>query len=76
MTWPVTSQSKQHADGGQVLLDGGGASRALVSCLDVGGDVHRLDGAEGQAVPLAPGEEIADGPGVGLRGCWRCGWWR
>ena len=30
--------------------------------------MHRLDAGEGQAVPLAPGEEIADGPGIGLAG--------
>jgi hypothetical protein len=36
--------------------------------LDVGGDVHRPDSGEGQAVPLAPGEEVADGPGIRLAG--------
>ncbi len=55
------------ADGGEVLLDGGGRS-GFGQRLDVGGDVHRLDVEEGQAMPLAPGEEIADGPGVCLAG--------
>jgi hypothetical protein len=30
--------------------------------------MHRLDAGEGQAVLLAPDEEIADGPGVCLAG--------
>ena len=60
---------EQHADGGQVLLDGGGGDlRSLAELLDVGGDVHRLDVGQGQAVPLAPGEEIAGGTGVGSPG--------
>jgi hypothetical protein len=34
--------------------------------LDVGGDVQRLDGGQGEVVGLAPGEEIAGGTGVGF----------
>jgi hypothetical protein len=58
---------EEHADGGQVLLDGGGGFLAS-NQLDVGGDVQRLDGGQGQAVLLAPLEEIAGGTGVGFAG--------
>ena len=42
MTPPLVSQSKQHADGGEVLLDGR-CRPGFGQLLDVGGDVHRLD---------------------------------
>ena len=41
---------EQHADGGEVLLDGGGGQRFRTrrELLDIGGDVHRLDAGQGQ----------------------------
>ena len=48
---------EQHADGGQVLLDGR-LLKVLAERLDLGGDVHRLDvGDRGR--PVAPVEEFA-----------------
>ena len=59
---------EQHADGGQVLLDGR-LLGILAWGLDVGGDVQRLDVGElAELVPVAPGEELADGMRVGLPG--------
>ena len=50
---------EQHADGGQVLLDGR-LLEILAERLDVGGDVQRLDVGElADLVLLAPGEEPA-----------------
>ena len=40
---------EQHADGGEVLLDGRGGFGAG-ELLDVGGDVYRLDAGQGEAV--------------------------
>ena len=54
-----------HADGRQVLLDGGGGFD-LGQVFDIGGDVLGLDGLERQAVPVAPGKEIQDRPAVGF----------
>ena len=54
-----------HADGGEVLLDGRCRS-VFGQRFDVGGDMHWLDAGERQAVPLAPGEEIADGSSICL----------
>ena len=52
---------EQHADGGQVLLDGR-LLEATAELLDVGRDVQRLDQRElAEAVPLAPGEEARHG---------------
>ena len=64
---PLVSQSKHMRMAARCCLTVG-ADLALVKRLDVGGDVHRLDAGERQAVPLAPGEEIADGSGVCLPG--------
>ncbi len=50
-----------------MLLEGGGGFLAGDQ-LDVGGDVQRLDGGQGQAVLLAPGEEIACSTGIGFPG--------
>jgi len=61
-TWPTTSQSNEHPDGSQVLLDGGHGRRVL---LDVGGDDNGLYLIQGQAARFAPAQELTDGPGVG-----------
>ena len=42
---------EQHADGGEVLLDGRGGFGAG-ELLDVGGDVYRLDAGQGEAAVL------------------------
>jgi len=44
---------EQHADGGHLLLHREGGALAA-DLLHVGGHVHRLNGGQGQAVPLTP----------------------
>ena len=56
---------EKHADGGEVLLD-----RRLLEilghCLDIGGDVQRLDSGDlADGVLVAPGEEPAAGRDAG-----------
>jgi len=59
---------EQHADGGEVLLDGR-LFEIRPERLDVGGDVQRLDiGQLTNVMPLAPGEEPAARPVIGLAG--------
>ena len=59
---------EQHADRGEVLLDGRLGGRGLQR-LDIGGDVDRLDVDElDDAVLLEPGEEMAGGPVIGHPG--------
>jgi hypothetical protein len=49
-----------------VLLDGRFGAREL---FDIGGDYDRREGAEVlEPPPLAPGQETADGAGIGLAG--------
>ncbi len=47
---------KEHFEPGEVLFDGG-LGLLLAEELDVGGDVKRLDGGEGEALGMAPREE-------------------
>ena len=59
---------EQHADGGQVLLDGR-LLEILAQRLDIGGDMQRLDiGDLADLVLVAPGEEPAAGPVIGRAG--------
>ena len=59
---------EQHADGGEVLLDGR-LLEVLAERLDVGRDMHRLDVGElAELVALAPGEEAPAGVEVGRAG--------
>jgi len=56
----------QHADGGQVLLDGR-LLEILAERLNIGGDMQRLDvGDLADLMPVAPGEEPHDGMVISL----------
>jgi len=55
----------EHANRGEVLLDGGCRTRVL---FDVGRDDHRLQLREGDTPLFAPGAESGDGGGVGAAG--------
>lgn len=54
---------EQHAEGGQVLLDGRGRL-VVAEGLDVGGDVERAELRQTEAPGLGPAEELRDGPEV------------
>ena len=81
-TWPTIEPVEQHADRGQVLLDGRPCRCALLhgpiagvrhlQRLDIGSDMERLDIDEpADAVLLEPGEERARRPGNRPCGCCR-----
>src|SRR5260221_8935250 len=56
---------EEHAEGGEVLLHGR-LGELVLQDLDIGRDVQRLDADElGEAVRVAPREEVADGPVIG-----------
>ena len=74
MTWPGHQPVEQHADAGEVLLDGRrGAFPAQL--LDIGGDMHRLHVGE-RVMPLllAPAQEQRRRRGHRPRACSCCGY--
>jgi hypothetical protein len=59
---------EQHADGGEVLLDGR-LRHSLLERLYIGGDVERLDiDQRDDPGGVEPGEEVRDGPVIGHPG--------
>ena len=56
---------EEHADGGQVLLDGALGMR-LAELLDVAGDMNRLDRFERQVALFTPIRKFRDGAEVRL----------
>ena len=65
---PGDEPVEQHADRGEVLLDGRGAVAAAEN-LDIGGDVMRAHRRKRRdALGIEPGEERAHGDGVGGAG--------
>jgi hypothetical protein len=59
---------EQHADCREVLFDGR-LCPCRLQCLDIGGDVQRLDIVEfADVVAVEPAEERADGPVIGQAG--------